>query len=152
MSQERVNSLLKILGERIGVAEVALDDCGYCCLSFDEVFVNMECSGEQLALYAWLGTLAGAPRSLLAAELLDANYLFRGTQGATLGVDQATGDALLAVQLPVATLEIDDFEQSLENFVNVAERWRKRFEQAAMTTSAPSVGAERPDFAFFQRA
>lgn len=138
MELSAMNSLLSQFGQRIGLPDLALDDSGYCCIGFDDVFVNVETSGDRLCLYAWIGTLDEAARTRHASDLLDANFLFKGTQGATLGVDQESGDALLALQLPASTLTVDTLEASVENFVNTVERWQKRLTEEGSTTSAAS--------------
>lgn len=97
--------------------------------------------------YVCLGMLDEKQRKRWAADLLDANYFFKGTLGATLGVDLDNGDVLLVSRVCPAGLDDQRFERLLENIVQIAGHWQVRL-AAPAPEQAPSAV---PEF-FAQRA
>ena len=93
----RFRNLLGDFGASIGIPELELDEENRCTLGFDEVVVSFElgADAESIHLYAYLGDVVQANADALFSALLDANYCFKGTQGATLGRDEATGKVAL---------------------------------------------------------
>ncbi len=59
------------------------------------------------------------------AFLLQANFLFQGTRGATLSQNPKTKEYVLVRAYPLEHLDTDAFIAALEAFVNGVERWRK---------------------------
>ena len=86
-----LNNLLGEFGSSIGMPELELDEENRCNLMFDEVAVSFELSPDEASvyLYSYLGDVVSNDSKAAFAVLLDANCLFRGTMGATMGVDEA---------------------------------------------------------------
>jgi hypothetical protein len=133
------SALLADFGKKIGIADLAPDEAGYCCLAFDEVVVNLEFNeaSDQLFLSSHVGDLPDDGREALYEQLLEANYFFRGTNGAVLSVDTPSKQVVLLHQTPTVTLDGGSFETLIENFVNVAERW-----VGQLSGSAPEAGQD----------
>ncbi|WP_185961354.1 type III secretion system chaperone [Telmatospirillum sp. J64-1] len=130
---EQAQQILAEFGRTIGLEELTFDAYGYCCLGFDNVLVNMELvpQAQQLMLYAHLG-LAPQPASAeLYESLLEANHFFRGTGGATIGVDPATRSIALVYALPLPSLTPVLLEAEIKGFVDIAESWMTRLDQPA---------------------
>jgi hypothetical protein len=127
MSIEQANSLLGQFGEVIGLADLALDERGYACLTFDDLAVNLEYepSRDALALFSWLGEVDRG-RGALFAELLEANLLAHATGEPVFGYE-ATGSGLVLLdRLILAGLDSVQLQERLDSFLKVASAWRSR--------------------------
>jgi hypothetical protein len=144
MSLATANSLLTGLGECLGVPALKFDEQGYCTFGLDEQVINFECQAEggTIAIYAWLGVVPEPQRAEAALQIADANYLFYQTQGATLGLNRRAGDAVLAVQVSTAELSVAQFDQILENIVNLAEAWKKRLFEGGDAAASDESSAD----------
>jgi Tir chaperone protein (CesT) family len=134
-------------GKTIGLDDLALDEADYCCLLIDQALViNIEFDEPErrLMLYSMVGR-PGQDRAAVFSALMQANYLGRGTGGATLGLQsEPDGEAIvLSREVPLPGLDVPAFSSALERFVNMAETWTQRLgtAPAAAETSAPA-----PDF------
>ena len=140
---QRFAEIVQNLGKTVGIDDLAPDDNGYLCLTFDERPVNIEERDGIIFLYAAIGPLPADGLEGLYRQLLSANCFYRETQGATLGVDDKLG-VLLFYQTPSAALEGNQFETVLQNFINTADAWRGRLEEARSKTNSASAAAETP--------
>ena len=81
------------------------------------------------------------------AMMLQANFLLRGTEGATLCQNPETGAYALVRPFPLALTDVESLAAGLESLVNQTENWRKVFsgirtaeaEQKQDVASAPDV-------------
>ncbi len=81
-----------------------------------------------------------------------ANLYWHRTDGATIGLEDASNGLILADRRPLAALDDGSFEKWVESFVNQVERWKKRIidikagvpdESAASTAPAhPMAGKD----------
>ena len=139
--------LLKDFGENVGIPGLALDDSGCCCLSFDDLLVNVEYNDQtrQFFLSAHIGDLPAEGREALYERLLSANYFFRDTQGATLAIDKPSNRVLLVFQAPASALDATIFSNTVRNFIQTTEQWRDRVARAASpelpSAIAPDTGS-----------
>ena len=71
----------------------------------------------------------GQPLPERAAEvfkdMLEANHFWLGTGGATLGLQSATGNVMLALRTPLAVLGIEGLAALLKLFTKVASFWAR---------------------------
>lgn len=128
MSRRSTAHLLEALGTDLGIAGLHLDDEGRCTLAFDDVRVTFEFDEQrgQVFLYAGLGILpADAPAALLE-RLLGANLFWRGTGGATLGLDEGSRRLVLVQAVASDTINETAFRAVVERFVATAETWMGR--------------------------
>ena len=120
--------ILAEFGHAIGLDDLALDDEGYAALAIDDkLIVNLERepNGERVLLYCAVGEPAGTPIEAYAM-LLEANYLGRGTGGATLGLSPDSDMIVLSLFVPLASLDLPGFTRTIEMFITVAEQWAAR--------------------------
>ena len=152
MALESTSQLIGEFGRTIGIENLALDEKGCCCLMFDDVMLNLELTPEpeQFFIYAELGDIPEHGRDEFYAQLLEANFFFRGTGGATLSLDRGANCVLLAYQMASHDLFLQRFSQILENFVNVAATWREKIASAGH--GAPSAADAVPVDAPWLRA
>ena len=138
-----LNNLLGEFGTAIGMPELELDEENRCNLMFDEVAVSFELSPDEASvfLYSYLGDVASNDSKAVFAALLDANYLFRGTMGATMGVDEASGRVVMIRSEDLSTLRLSRFQSLVEEFVNLAELWQNRLADFPADTAQQSTPA-----------
>lgn len=124
---------LAALGRALGLDALALDAQGACALQVDAgpaVHLQAAAEGEQGVLFAVVATLPpvadGGSRHLLRS-LLEANCLWQGTGGATLGLDdESPPRVVLAQRVPWAQLGAPAFL----DFAAQAAAWQARLEGA----------------------
>ena len=75
--------------------------------------------------FAEVGDLPDTGRAELLLAVLQANYLFRGTSGATLAVRPDSSILFLNRSLLLDTLSYEDFVQQLCDFTNTLAEWRR---------------------------
>lgn len=77
-------------------------------------------------LFSSLGRPSGhvKPEKLMQL-MLEANGMWVGTGGCTLGLQAGTGVVLLCARLPLAAINGASLSQSLQAFTNVALLWRE---------------------------
>ena len=138
MSLEHFNNILKDLGKSVGLPDLQPSNDGLCSLRFDDkVTIDLECNDETGALIfsCIVGTLLPHQAEAFYPQLLEANLLWGGTGGATLGVDPATLSAFLCYQEKIEGMEFLRFQELLKGFSDTALFWNQRLQQ----------GPEQPD-------
>lgn len=126
MSEESYKKILKELGQSVGLPDLKADSDNHCCLSFDDkiiTHIQYNDDNKVVILFTQLGSIDPEKQASLYPRLLKANLFWQGTGGATLSVDDDNNEAILANQLPIATLDSSKFQEYLENFINTAELW-----------------------------
>lgn len=130
MSLEHYKYLIRGLGDKIEVKDLAPDEEHYLCLSFDEnVVIHFQYHPElsQVMLFSVVGTLKGREElDKYFKDLLQANLYWQETAGATLGIDGETDEILITHKKDIYNLNEDHFYRFIETFVNISEHWQKR--------------------------
>lgn len=150
MSHERAtpDELLSSLGQRLGIDGLRFSEEGLCELIFDGGLrtITMHQRGN------WLSAIQLQSHPLpagdtLASQALAANFLWRGTNGATLALDS---EQRLWAQRSPATAQPDtnDLLANLETLLDLAEAWQAR---KPPEESRPQA-FERPMSLFLNRA
>jgi hypothetical protein len=145
MYMEHFKNLLRDLGASVGLPDLKPSDDGLCSLRFDDrVTIDLECNEETGALIfsSIVGTLLPYQTEKLYPELLEANLLWAGTGGATLGVDPATLSVFMCYQEKVEGMEFLRFQELLKGFSDVALFWNKRLQEGE--ASQPTEKESRP--------
>lgn len=118
--------LIAELATTLGIPELAFDADGTLTLDMDDRFLVTlgvdEAAGALTLIAPILGTEGPKPKAFLEAALIG-NFMWQGTQGATLAIDEASGVVVLHRRLPLDGLTLPDLEQAVEAFVNAAEAW-----------------------------
>lgn len=139
---------LNDLGLTMGLSDLVFNDEGCARLVFDgKIGVNFESDAEtgQLFAYATLGPLPAQGREALYLSLLEANLLSATEHfGATLAVDSLNNEVVLCRHLMTDELSSQSFNQIIEHFVNCAEQWRYRLENAAPETETSTLTGDSP--------
>lgn len=139
-------TLIANFGSLLTLPDLRLDDTtNSCVLLFDgDIVLNIEFDAPtgQLILSAFLDELPPHDADArLLRELMTANLYWHRTDGATLGLEEATNGVILAQSRSVTELDDASFEKLVESFVNQAERWKRHIAQARTTQPAQAMPA-----------
>ncbi len=129
---EHFKNLLRDLGTSVGLPDLKPSNDGLCSLRFDDrVTIDLEFNEETGALIfsSIVSTLLPYQTEKVYPELLEANLLWAGTGGATLGVDPATFSVFMCYQEKMEGMEFLRFQELLKGFSDVALFWNKRLQQ-----------------------
>ena len=81
----------------------------------------------------------------LGAMMLQANFLLRGTEGATLCQNPESGTYAIVRPFPLALTDVASFAAGLESLVNQTENWRKALAGLREVESVQSTASETDD-------
>jgi len=131
-ARTEVNGLLMRLSHSLRLDSLSLDEEGHCILLFDDkVILNMELDEErsQLVVYAYLGMAPPDHRERVYELLLQSNFFWRETKGATLALDRQTQTLVLLYAFPLPLRHPETFEDELAVFVEIAEHWIRQLDE-----------------------
>lgn len=134
------NEILQGFSKRIGT-EISLAD-NACSLAVDEMLVTILYLPEIDAI-TLSGDLGEPPPERLEGlykTLLQVQYLFRGTGGATISLNPETDRFALCEALPLRALDTDAFCAKFETFANTLESFTRliaNFREAVDNVPAP---------------
>ena len=129
MPLEQFHQLLNMFGETVGISYLESHPQGLCSLRFDDrVTIDLEYNEKQNAilLSSLVGVLKQEERKLFYDELLEANVLWGGTGGATIGVDPASLAVFLCYQEQFNGVSLAQFQQLIKQFSDKALFWNQR--------------------------
>ncbi|TFZ03249.1 type III secretion system chaperone [Ramlibacter rhizophilus] len=149
--RQLAEKLISKFGTLLTLPELRLDDhSNSCVLLFDgDIVLNIEFDEPtgQLILSTYLDELPVDSPEAILRELMVANLYWHRTDGATLGLEDATNGVILAQARMVTELDDASFEKMVETFVNQAERWKKRLGEAKTSVNAAAPMAQLPHLA-----
>ena len=128
-SERIVADKLESIGATLGRNDLVLDADGYCVIAISEgnpVSLHGDEESGLLTAFAQVGQLDENNIEGTYNMLLDANFQWRDTAGATLGVDPDNNAVLLAQYTPVEGLDASAVEAFLVGFGKAVEVWRER--------------------------
>lgn len=126
MSKENVQLLLKQFGNTIALPDLALDEEGFCSLTFDDkIVLNIQYDHrtENIVIFTEIGKIKDEQSLKVYARLLEANMFWKDTGGGTLCVEPKTKTTMLEYQEAVAQMDEVRFQRVIEGFINTAEYW-----------------------------
>lgn len=116
--------LIKNFGLKFGI-DLELDETRACNFTVDDIEVTISLLDE-LNIIVLTGDLGMPPEfdlERLYKLMLESNYLFNATQGASLALNEVNGHVCLGRYFPVLLLDDDVFYSHVEQFVNVGQFW-----------------------------
>lgn len=135
-----IDTLLRDLGQRIGLPELDFGPEGVVRLEIDGLVVELTRGSNDVLLVSTLaGELAPGDEAGAALRLLDANALFRGTDGATLGVPAGSTAVVLAREVRADGTDAAALEAILDRFAGTA------LGVAALLQAPASTAREAPE-------
>ena len=122
-----IDTLLERFGNDTGLGRLELDEADSYTFLVDEMKISLMhvAEGGRLLLFADVAELPEAGLSGMLLAALRANYLFRGTSGATLAVRPDSSMLFLNRSLILDGLSYEDFVQALSDFTNTLAEWRR---------------------------
>ena len=135
--------LLDSLSAEIGVSLAFREDLT-CCLSTPQGFeIQIESAPEQDAVVftAALGHVPAGDERLLR-HLLAANFLFQGTRGESVALEESTDRAMLCRQFCPSRLSPAEGVELFRQFADTATRWRQHLAEVPATAAAARSPAE----------
>jgi hypothetical protein len=129
--REEVNVLLGELGKALDLSSLKLDANNHCLILFDDkIVLNLELQEEEGALivYSYISIVPFAGKELILEILLEANFFWKISHGATFAIDKQTQTLVLEQKFPIPLIKMENFQDELGLFVDVAEAWMKRID------------------------
>ena len=129
--KEKVNELLRRIGEGLSLPDLCLDENNHCILLFDEKIVlniDLDEEGSKLVIYAYVGEIPLDCREAIFEKALEGNFFWNETDGGTLGIDKQSQSLVLAKAFSLPLQNIELFEDQLASFVEIVEKWIGRIE------------------------
>ncbi len=150
------SSLISLFGQEAGVA-LALNETGTASLAFETgpvLHLEHDPQADALHCYVVLGQTPADPmrRHDVFRRMLAANAFGRDTDGATLGLDEVTGELLLSRRLELARADTAWLRAIVESMAAVAADWQGRLDGTARDDASPAApggstsGGLPPDF------
>ncbi|GHU32791.1 hypothetical protein AGMMS50256_23500 [Betaproteobacteria bacterium] len=126
-SQGIFTQLIAALTRQTGI-DLPIDENDSCTLAFDDIPVTLQYfrTDGRILFYGVIGEIPPDPatRQALYTRLLEANFLFHKTGGATLAVNEAAGLVTFQQAELALALSETDFLNLLESWVQLASYWR----------------------------
>ncbi len=141
MPVENYKNLIKELANIIGIPEMHADEEGYCFLKIDEklmLTILYDENSNLITLYSDIGSYNEDNEKTIFKMLLEANYLWAGTSGATLGVNSKNKTILMFYRESMEYLSFQRFFDIIETFINTAEILNKKISEAGQETNGES--------------
>jgi hypothetical protein len=134
-------SWLRQLDEELKLnGELMLDSKSQCFLMFDEtMLVEIEYKKDEnvFTFKGNLGTKNDIKTQKIYPQLLEANFCWEKTNGATFGLQQYSEKVLLTQSFSVDSCDYFFFNKALEFFVNTFEYWLKNLSTLTSKTKIP---------------
>ena len=145
------DELIKAFAKNLGL-ELELDDSGSCTFASDDftiTFTDLR-ELESIALTADIGLPPPEKLEKLYKFMLEANYLFNATSGATLSINADSGHVALCSIFAYRGADADVFAHAVERFVNTCESWSKIVAQyrygVETSQNEPEVNSQQEEF------
>ncbi len=143
MKTHAIASVIEEFGAVLGIPNAGLDTYGSWSFVADEFIIRIQIHADDNALEC--STLLGeipSPTEELYETILSANFLFRETYGATIGINRNHRLATLAHRISPDGLNTPRFTQLMENFINVAALWKDHMASGEV----PKIRSVPPNF------
>ena len=137
-----IGELFESANKLRGTDAFALDKNGACgLLAGNDLAIQLVHIPEtdELLTSAVVGVEPSAGREILYRSILSAMYMFRGTAGATIAVNDAAHEICLMRHDQVAFMDGEKLLETIDTFAEVARKWR----QALLAFSPVTADAER---------
>lgn len=149
--QKHFQELVRALAEKANTAiKVGDDGKIFCdCGEFPLLIEYLE-GPQQVFMAASVGTVPTQGRELFYQKLLQGQYLFHQTCGATLALDVELTFVTLQIVKDMQTLTVQNFPTLVANFLHIAEYWHARCAEASDLLGMEEQGgtAENEDCAY----
>jgi hypothetical protein len=142
-SDPGVDALICAIGDGLGIPDLALDGNGCFALVVDGrrmLSVALDGSEKRLVASCAVARLPSGCSADTLRNLLRANFLWRGSAGATLALAPDGESLTLLRAIPLDGTQAREVLSALDALLDAAERWAKAVESGAVTASGPAGG------------
>ncbi len=133
-SKRTVDLLLTDLGKVMGLPDLAFDENDGCLLQFDDSLTALILyDGEAGVLYffSYVGAILDQAMGTVAPKLLEANYRWQDTGGATLSLRPGSeNDVVMTQKFRLADMDAQKLQEHLGTFVMHVEKWTKFIDES----------------------
>lgn len=146
-SKRTVDLLLADLGKVMGLEDLVFDDNDGCLLQFDDsltVLLLYDAEANEIYFFSYVGEVPQQAMAHVSALLLEANYRWQATGGATLSLRPGgENDVVMTQKFSLEKLDSSNLQEYLGSFVMNVEKWTKFIEdndeapKTAQKVSAP---------------
>jgi hypothetical protein len=147
MSVDNYNNLITGFCRSVGMVDPLINDDGYYSFLLDDnlsVEVQYDFDSKMVSFFLQLGPITSTNRDGVIKDMLDANVLWRGTGGGTLGLDSASGLVTLAYQESAESMPYSRFEAILGLLISNAEIWMNRIATESLVQNSFSEHSLAP--------
>lgn len=141
-----LKDLVAAFASEVGVTDFEPDEDGAYEFSIDDIamMVMLDGKGTHLAFYAELDEPPAEGREQAYRALLEASFPRGGVAKASFSIDGESGRICLHRVELLADLDYDAFKAALEEFVNVADDWRRNLAKfpAMFATVQDAIGQD----------
>jgi len=136
--------LMAEFGKKVGLAELVPNAEERCELDTPFATVNIQHVPETgtVLLYGMIRPLGPDPSQTFLRALLEANFMFQKTHGATLSIDAASNTVMLVRAEHLSALDSDRLAVILTRFLKAMGEWTKWEEPESESESASEPEAE----------
>ncbi|MBC6496708.1 MAG: type III secretion system chaperone [Alphaproteobacteria bacterium GM7ARS4] len=143
-----IDHLLKTLGESIGLDSLHFDDNDGCLLQFDDTITLLllyDAPQDDVYLFSFVQEIPADHREKVLIRLLEANYRWQETAGATLSLNPGSESVVLTRQVSANGLDLPQLEKLIGDFVDNVEKWSRYLDNPAQgVLSSPERSQESP--------
>ncbi|MDR2200527.1 MAG: type III secretion system chaperone [Puniceicoccales bacterium] len=135
--KNEVNNLLQELGKILDLSSLTLDSNNHCLILFDDkIVINLELEEEEGAfiVYSYISVVPFSGKELILEILLEANFFWKISHGATFAIDKQTQTLVLQQKFALPLPHAHHFEDDLATFVDVVDAWMKRIDEICTET------------------
>ena len=139
---ETLQRMFDEIAEREGAPRLELDEDGAAAAAFGDgmlLFVQCRPEAPDVVLTAPLGRVPAERAGEVFGRLLAANFYWAGARGATLALQEESGEVVVQFREGLEGLSADRLQAVLEGFLAVASEWK---ETLAETVEAAGGGEE----------
>ena len=144
---ETLQRLFDEIAEREGAPRLEFDDDGAAAAAFGDgmlLFVQCRPEAPDVVLTVPLGRVPAERAGEVFGRLLAANFYWAGARGATLALQEESGEVVVQFREGLEGLSSERLQSVLEGFLAVASDWRTTL---AETVEAAGGGEEDDDAA-----
>ncbi|MEE4377567.1 MAG: type III secretion system chaperone [Candidatus Competibacteraceae bacterium] len=132
MSKENIHQLVKDLGREMDLPDMTMDENDFVCIfTNDGVVLNLDYHEDEdvLVMYSTVGDVPDDQRLQLYQELLQANFFWESTAGATMCVDHTAERVMLMANITVGDLDLPKLMTVLDHFIRLSWAWSDRIRE-----------------------
>lgn len=139
------NELIADFGKRIGIDDYQPDEEGLCEIDTDDFTVTFQHVPEtgMVLTTGLICELGYDPSPAFYRTLLEANFMYNATHGATLSVDPTNDCVMLSRYDRLNQLDGEEFFKTTELFMKAMLEWKSWFKADANTGAAPAEDVVR---------